>query len=204
VEILKMDDRDLVERMTGGEERAFDEFFDTCFPPMYRFALSRVDGNAGAAEDVVQSAMSKAVMKLHTFRGEAMLLTWLLTFCRHEISAYWRDARREPSSRIFPEDASEVEAALDSLAAQESGRDPESIAARTETTRLVHVALDRLPRHYGDVLEWKYIDGSSVAEIATRLGVGLKAAESLLTRARGAFREAFNTLAGAAVEGGVQ
>ena len=196
-----MDDRELIERMSGGDERAFSEFFDAYFPPMYRFALSRVDGNAGAAEDVVQSAMSKAVTKLHTFRGEAMLLTWLLTFCRHEVSAYWRAAHREPSSQAFPEDMPEVEAALDSLAAAETGRDPESIAARGETTRLVHVVLDRLPRNYGDILEWKYIDGRTVGEIASRLGVGLKAAESLLTRARGAFREAFGVVAGA-VEGG--
>jgi len=199
-----MDDRELIERMSGGDERAFSEFFDAYFPPMYRFALSRVGGNAGAAEDVVQTAMSKAVTKLHTFRGEAMLLTWLLTFCRHEVSAYWRAAHREPSTRAFPEDVPEVEAALDSLSAGESGHDPESIAARGETTRLVHVVLDRLPRHYGDVLEWKYIDGSSVAEIASRLGVGLKAAESLLTRARGAFRDAFGAVAGGVAEGGLR
>lgn len=126
-----------------------------------------------------------------------MLLTWLLTFCRHEISAHWRSARREPSS-VFPEDAPEVEAALDALALDMRGRDPESIAARSEASRLVQVALDRLPRHYGDALEWKYIDGFSVREIASRLSIGEKAAESLLTRARFAFRDAFATLATAA------
>ena len=193
---LLTSDKLLVERMLRGEEAAFNEFFDSYFAPMYRFALGRVDGNAGAAEDVVQSALSKAVRKLGTFRGEAMLLTWLLTFCRHEISAYWRNARREPTA-VFPEDAAEVEAALDSL-------NPESMAARSETSRLVRVVLDRLPRHYGDVLEWKYIDGFSVREIAGRLGVAEKAAESLLTRARGAFRDAFNTLAVAVAEGGTR
>jgi DNA-directed RNA polymerase specialized sigma24 family protein len=39
------------------------------------------------------------------------------------------------------------------------------------------------------VLEWKYVDGLSVKEIADRLAVGPKAAESLLTRARTACRE---------------
>jgi DNA-directed RNA polymerase specialized sigma24 family protein len=46
------------------------------------------------------------------------------------------------------------------------------------------------------VLEWKYIQGLGVDEIALRLGLGYKAAESLLTRARNAFREAFATAAG--------
>jgi RNA polymerase sigma-70 factor (ECF subfamily) len=61
----------------------------------------------------------------------------------------------------------------------------------------VQATLDHLPGRYGQVLEWKYIQGLSVDEIATRLGVGYKAAESLLTRARGAFRDAFGLVAGA-------
>jgi len=45
------------------------------------------------------------------------------------------------------------------------------------------------------VLEWKYIDGCPVKAIAERLGVSDKAAESLLTRAREAFRAAITAIA---------
>ena len=41
-------------------------------------------------------------------------------------------------------------------------------------------------------LEWKYAAGLSVREIAERLEISEKAAESLLTRARVVFREAFS------------
>jgi RNA polymerase sigma-70 factor, ECF subfamily len=57
----------------------------------------------------------------------------------------------------------------------------------------VQAILDRLPARYGDALEWKYVEGLSVMEIAERLGVGAKAAESLLTRARTAFRDAYTS-----------
>jgi DNA-directed RNA polymerase specialized sigma24 family protein len=40
----------------------------------------------------------------------------------------------------------------------------------------------------------KYVNGNSVNEIALELGLSEKAAESLLTRARKAFKEGFNTL----------
>jgi DNA-directed RNA polymerase specialized sigma24 family protein len=53
------------------------------------------------------------------------------------------------------------------------------------------VTLDALPRRYGDALEWKYVLGLTVEEIAGRLGLGPKAAASLLTRARQAFRDGF-------------
>ena len=68
---------------------------------------------------------------------------------------------------------------------------PESEAGRRELSRRVQLTLDSLPERYGQVLEWKYIEGVSVDEIARRLGSGYKAAESQLTRARQAFRDAF-------------
>jgi DNA-directed RNA polymerase specialized sigma24 family protein len=66
--------------------------------------------------------------------------------------------------------------------------------------RLIQVTMDSLPSAYADALEWKYIDGLSVAEIGERLGRGHKAAESLLNRARESFRDGFSTLTGAGID----
>lgn len=181
--------------MMRGDERAFNEFFDSHYPGLYRFALSRLDRNADAAEEVSQAAICKAITKLATYRGEAALFTWLCTFCRHEISAWCRKNRVGAQRLDLVEDVPEVRAALESLGAQFGG--PEQRFDRMEIARLVQVTLDSLPRHYGNALEWKYLEDRPVQEIAERLGLGYKAAESLLTRARGAFRDAFKTLTGA-------
>ena len=183
-----MDDRDLVRRMQAGEEKAFEEFFDGHFPALYRFALARVGHDPDAAEEVAQATLCKAISKIHTYRGEAALLTWLCTFCRHEISAYHARLGRFPTVHLT-EDAWEVAAALDSLGADQG-------LERKEVARLVHVTLDRLPPRYADALEWKYVDGLSVDAIAGRMGTSPKAAESVLTRAREAFRDLFTTLRG--------
>ena len=148
-----------------------------------------------AAEEIVQSTLIKAVSKLSTYRGEAALFTWLATFCRHEISAYYRKRGRVPATDPLVEDVTEIREALESLATL-ANDDPESQARRNELSRFVQVTLDHLPRHYADVLEWKYLLGLSVAEIAERLELGPKAVESLLTRARSAFRDGFTTLTG--------
>jgi len=186
-------DRFLVARMVRGDEAAFREFFDSHFAPLFRFAMPRVANDAQVAEDVVQAALCRAVRKLSSYRGEATLLTWLCTFCRHEISAYFEKARRVPPMVELLDDIPEVRAALESLRPAEQ---PEAALRRNETSRLVQLVLDRLPGHYGDALEWKYIDGLSVAEIAERLNIGVKAAESMLTRARTAFRDAFTAAHG--------
>jgi RNA polymerase sigma-70 factor (ECF subfamily) len=186
-------DRFLVARLVRGDEGAFGEFFEAHFGPLFRFAMPRVGGDADVAEDVVQAALCRAVRKLSSYRGEAALLTWLCTFCRHEISAHFERVSRVPPMVELLDDIPEVRAALESLGAAER---PEAALRRNETSRLVQLVLDRLPGHYGDALEWKYIDGLSVAEIAERLNVGVKAAESMLTRARAAFRDAFTAAHG--------
>ena len=191
--ITEHPDRFLVARMVRGDEGAFGEFFESHFAPLFRFAMARVANDAQVAEDVVQATLCRAVRKLSSYRGEAALLTWLCTFCRHEISAYFEKASRVPPMVDLLDDIPEVRAALESLGAAER---PEAALRRNETSRLVQLVLDRLPGRYGDALEWKYIDGLSVAEIAERLNIGVKAAESMLTRARTAFRDAFTAAHG--------
>ncbi len=183
-------DIELVRRMLAGEEAAFERFFEAAYPVLYRFALARLAFDRDAAAEVAQATICRAIGKLHTFRGEAALLTWLCTFCRHELYAWGR--RHAGRVRMeLPEDDPEVRAALDSLRAVD---DAESALDRARLASLVQRVLDHLPSHYAHALEWKYIDELSVYEIAARLGVGAKAAESLLTRARRAFREALRTM----------
>jgi RNA polymerase sigma-70 factor (ECF subfamily) len=187
-----VDESALLRRLRQGDEGAFQEFFDAHFPRLYRFALTRV-GDEDAAEEIVQVTLIQAIRGLATFRGEAALFTWLVTICRREIASSFERMRRR-STVSLEEDLPEVRATLEALANLEAG--PDEATHRQEVARLVRVALDFLPARYGDVLEWKYIDEHSVSDIAGRLGLSPKAAESMLTRARQAFREAFSALTG--------
>jgi RNA polymerase sigma-70 factor (ECF subfamily) len=180
-------ERELVTRMLAGDEAAFDEFFSIQFPRLFRFAQSRL-GLPDAAEDVAQTTLVVACRKLHTWRGEAALFTWLATICRREIAGYVDRSGREAAT-VLPEDDPEIRARLETLAA-DAVQGPERALESAEIGRLVQLTLDYLPGRYGDVLEWKYLHGYSVVEIADRLGLSPKAAESMLTRARSAFREA--------------
>ena len=91
-----MSDIALARRVLAGEEAAFDEFFASYFPPLYRFAHARLDGDDDASEEIVQRVLIRALDRLHTYRGEATLLTWLCTLCRREIAGWFE---REGRSR---------------------------------------------------------------------------------------------------------
>lgn len=182
------DDKVLVDRMLAGDQRAFDAFFNAYFDRLYRFALARLRHEPDAAEDVVQQTLCRAVEKLHYFRGEAALFTWLCQICRNAIADMFRSKASQGGDTVPFEDSDEIRAALEALSALPVD-DPEHAAQDAQLSRIVQVVLDHLPKRYGDVLEWKYIQGLSVKEIAARLEIAPKAAESVLSRARVAFRD---------------
>ena len=67
--------------------------------------------------------------------------------------------------------------------------DPEAATRRSEVITLIQFALDQLPEHYAAALELKYVEGFSSKEIAQRLETSDEALQSLLARARRAFRD---------------
>lgn len=184
----------LVKRMIAGDEAAFEEFADDYIPALYRFAQRRLTDRE-LTRDIVQETVCKAIGKLATFRGEAGLMTWLCACCRNEIAAHFRRASRRRGRTATEVELDEEAAATVSASNPGVLEGPERTLLRKETGELVHVVLDTLPPHYSQALEWKYLDHLSVKEIASRLRVRPKAAESLLTRARHSFRNGYKRIA---------
>ena len=192
-----LDDKRLVKQLLANDEQAFDRFFSDNFARLYRFALTRLPDDPDGTREVVQIALTKAIAKLHTFRGESALFTWLCAITRNEMSDWLAKQGRYRQHIVLTEDFPEIQAAVDSFQAPQSDN-PEQNYQRAELVRLIQVALDRLPPKYGNVLEWKYIEGYSVNEIAVKLELGSEATQSLLARAKRAFSDVYGSLSGPA------
>ena len=191
--IVQIDDKGLVKQLRAGDEQAFRRFFDENFPRLYRFAMARLGNDAEGAREVTQDALCKAMRSLHTYRGEAALFTWLCAICRNCINDWLRREGRYHEHIVLIEDYPAVSAAVDSLRVPDL-HCPERQQERRELLRLIQVALDLLPLKYGNVLEWKYVEGYSIREIADRLELGTEATQSLLARAKRAFSDVYSTL----------
>ena len=179
-------DRALVARMRAGEQRAFDEFFRDSARRLVAFIARRTAMDPATLEDIVQAALVKAVRHLASYRGEAALFTWLTEICRHELADEHRKARRRPTHFSLDEPATipRWEAAL---LAPHSLEPVSQLQAMTQRDDIMFV-LESLPANYAAALEAKYGDGLSVEEIARQLGISGIAAQSMLARARQAFR----------------
>jgi RNA polymerase sigma-70 factor (ECF subfamily) len=188
-----VEERELLDRMQDGEESAFDVFAERYVAALYRFALRRLAGDREVAHDLVQSTVCRVIEKLDSYRAEAPLFTWLCAVCRNEIAAHFRRIGRRPREVGLDERHTEVDAA--SVSAPPAGA--EERLGLLERRERVHLALDRVPPAYARAVEWRYLEDVPVTEIARRLGTSYKAAESLLSRARAAFRASYESLSAA-------
>jgi len=194
---VRPDDAELVAAMQRGDERAFRLFFDIYSPRVYRFALRRLRGDIEAARDVVQFTLVKAVRNLAAYRGEAALFSWLCQICLRQIFDVYRSKQRL-SRQLAPLDHEPFDRAAPERVRGPVELEPQQAFDAAESADLIRSVLGALPGRYGDVLEWKYIHGRSVEEIGTLLGTGQLSAQSMLARARNAFRGSFWSLLGPA------
>lgn len=187
------EDLQLAHRLIDGDAACFAQFFDDYFPRLFRFILRRTNRDAETARDVVQSALLKGLRNLGSYRGEASLFTWFCQIARHECSDQLSRLQAQSRTVVALENDPSVRAALESLQ-WASDSEPEVVLQRDEGHELVHAALDYLPARYAQLLEMKYVEELPVEHIAQRLGVTAISVQSLLARARKAFREAHDAL----------
>lgn len=131
------------------------------------------------AQDVAQNAVIGAWRGADKFEGRSSLRTWLCGIARHKI----QESRRQRALDWRDEDAV--------IAAQRPGETIEERALDRAEAREVWATLEALPTHYCQALVLRYIEGLPVDDMAQACGVTFKAMESRLTRAREAFRAAY-------------
>jgi RNA polymerase sigma-70 factor (ECF subfamily) len=161
-----------LERLRRGDRSAIEPFYAAFSGPLWRFVYSRMAPDEARARDVFAETFLAALRDaaaLDAARGAA--LSWLLGIARHKIA----DARRGPTHV--------------SLAGNEPAAPVDDELLVAERRVVVTTVLEALSNDERLALEWKYIDGVSVRDIAARLGRTEKAAETLLFRARAAFKE---------------
>jgi RNA polymerase sigma-70 factor (ECF subfamily) len=180
-------DRVLVRRMLAGDQRACEAFFAAYAQRLAAFATARSNLPAASIEDVVQNSLFKAMRNLASFRAEAALFTWLCEICRHELANLYQKASRQPAHDSLDSEPFIRDEVLELRAPSE--REPHNELEYDAHRRAIATTLRGLPERYARALEWKYSDGFSVDQIAQVLGLTTIAAQSLLARARCAFRE---------------
>ncbi len=178
-------DDDLMRRAGRGDRTAYSRLVERHLPRAVAVA-TRIAGNRGDAEEIVQEAFLRTWLKAPEWRDEnapggARFTTW---FTRVVVNLCI-DRRRKP-----------IMSSLDLAAELPS---PEiggfEAVAQDETRTRVLTALSTLPERQRAALTLCHWDGMSNIEASAVLGISVGALESLLVRARRTLRETLADLA---------
>jgi RNA polymerase sigma factor (sigma-70 family) len=160
---------------------AFEAFYRQHVGDVQRFVARRVDDPYTAA-DLTADVFLAVIDSAHTYRPDrGSLIGWVYGVAHHVVAAERRRVRREATAGrriagrrlLEPGDIARIEERIDAES-----------AART-----VYRALDGVPEGTRRIIELVAVDGLSVAEAATALGVSPIAARVRLHRARRLLRE---------------
>jgi RNA polymerase sigma-70 factor (ECF subfamily) len=171
-------ERAIRDAVLAGDAAAWRHWYDALYERLEDYARWRCGGVSDLTEDVVQETWLVAVKRLRSFDPmQGSFFDWLRGIAgnaaRSAIRARSRLQKR--SRQLVPgDDSPSVE-----------------VAGASDQRPRVAAALAALPDHYEEVLRAKYLDRLTVAEIAATRGETLKAVESLLSRARQAFRDTY-------------
>jgi RNA polymerase sigma-70 factor (ECF subfamily) len=169
-------ERGLRDAVLAGDPAAWQTLYDDAFEDLYAYVSWRCGGLRDPAEDVVQQTWLTAVRRLADFDpARASFRQWLAGIAAHVLRNHWRKQRRRPAPGL-----------------NGTAEPADAEAQRRERAEGVARALAELPERYEAVLRARYLDQRSVADIAAAWGETPKAVESLLSRARQAFREAYH------------
>ena len=175
-------DRQLVERVQGGDNRAFD-LLVLKYQHRILGLVSRYVQDADEVQDVAQEAFIKAYRALPNFRGDSAFYTWLYriainTAKNHLVSR----SRRPPGADVEVEDAEQFE----SGGALRDLENPENALFGEELRLVVERAIEDLPEDLRTAVTLREFDGLSYEDIADVMACPVGTVRSRIFRARDA------------------
>lgn len=162
----------------GRPVAALWQIYDDALPVVYGYLLRRT-GSVSTAEDLTSETVLAAIDSAQSDTVDTVSVAWMVGIARHKLVDHWRRRERDGDRQ------SRLEAQPD------EAEDP---WAATLDRVLAQAVLAGLSADHRAALTLRYLDALPVPEVAELLERSIHATESLLVRARAAFRTRYETL----------
>lgn len=192
------DDREIARRICGGDENAFVLLMQKCNRSLYRTARSMLKDDS-EAEDATQDSYVRAYQAMKEFRGDSKLSTWLTRIVVNECNERLRKRSRRAEVVAINPSLPFSTPALDTEPGPRA-EEPEPMAIRAQTRRLLESKIDALPDAFRTVFVLRAVEEFTVEETAECLGIPEATVRTRLFRARSALREALASEMDLAIE----
>ena len=172
---------DVVQRVRSGDASAFESLFRTYYEPLCRFC-TRYVSEAALAEEIVQDVFARLWVR----RAE-----WIV---RTSVRSYLFGATRNGALNLrkrqaVEEDWAAASAASDPSERPDTPRRPDEVMESADAEERVRVALETLPERCRLVMQLRWRDQLSYAEIAEVMDISVKGVENQLARGLKSLRD---------------
>lgn len=170
----------LLARLREHSPEACAELYDRFALRIHRFAVTRLAGDVGAAEEVVVETMAWVVRDIRRFNPQrSTLAAWVYGIARRRVML---EIRRRKRLKSVP---AEAQVSADEIGDLSDGVDvAEGTTARLEARRKVAVLRRALSEMEFEVLVLSCVEELSAREVAQVIGRSERAVHSILHRAR--------------------
>lgn len=166
---------DNIEKAKAGSQKAFSALLDTFWNDVYGFQLKRTE-NENDAEDITIQTFSKAFDKLNTYKPEFVFKTWLISISKNIHIDLIRKRKRNVLDSWGNNDA--VSKVLDDAPTAED----QLIKEQNLANLLLHIK--QLKPHYQEVINLRFFNELSYADIAAQLNEPMNNVKVKLLRAK--------------------
>ncbi len=182
-----MDDKNLIDNLISGDQKAFKSLVDLYADRVFRVCYSFVNHRQNA-EDLSQEVFIEAFRSMVQFKRESQIGTWLyriainksLNFIRKKKQTQWLVNFGLLSN--LDEDKTIASNSIPELSA-------ESQFINQEQKKLLYETIEKLPKNQRIAFTLHKLDDMSYKEISEIMDVSLPSVESLLHRAKKGLQE---------------
>lgn len=155
-----MDERELIRRAQEGDQEAFAAVVRTYRNSLIQVAYGYLHDREESL-DAVQEVFLKTYRKIHSFKNESSIYTWLYRITINHCKDRLRSRKRTTALSLdaWNEDGKEFDI-------PDCSGDPSQAAESAERDRMVKEAIDALPDKHKQVLLLRELGGLSYKEIS--------------------------------------
>jgi len=187
----QLEERQLIEALRAGDERAFEQLIRMYQASLIRVAQMYVSSRA-VAEEVVQETWLAVLNGIGRFEGRSSLKTWIFRIVANRAKTRGeREGRIVPFSALGPPEPAVAGERFDHGHWASPPADwPEERLLGEETQRVIENAIERLPDVQRAVITLRDVQGWSADEVRNALELSETNQRVLLHRARSKVRRA--------------
>ncbi len=176
---MNTSEQEFVQRLKTGDPSAYEELIEKYADMVYRVAY-RILQDPDDAEDAMQETFLTVYRRIHSFRGDAKLSTWLYRLATNTALDMIRARQRKRSKDVVWDETEEEGGPIPDTFTPL----PEELLLQQEVAELIEEAISQLSPKLRTAFVLYELEGLPMKEVADVLGISESAAKVRVHRAR--------------------